>query len=180
MTQLIGIAGRARSGKDTSANILAGLLNWDTYAFAEPIKQMLETVFGPHFRSGDRELPIPWLGKSPRHLMQTLGTEWGRQHVHPELWILLAQQRLRTLQRAGSGLIITDVRFQNEADWIRSEGGVIVEIQRTDRGVSHQHLSEQWEVDADVVIPNNAGIYDLKDKLRDSFGYLAGKDKSYA
>ena len=74
MTQLIGIAGRARSGKDTSANFLAQILGWDTYAFADPIKDTLTSVFGHLFRSGDREAPIEWLGKSPRQLMQTWGT----------------------------------------------------------------------------------------------------------
>lgn len=173
MTQLIGLAGRARSGKDTSANYLAQTLGWDTYAFADPIKDMLTPVFGHHFRSGNREEPFEWLGKSPRQLMQTLGTEWGRELIHPHLWILLANERLKVLRESGSGLIISDVRFQNEADWIRSEGGIVVEVRRPDLEKVQEHKSEQWEVDADVVIDNDGDLYTLRDKLRNRFEYLA-------
>ena len=73
--------------------------------------------------------------------MQTLGTEWGRELVHPHLWILLANERLKVLRGAGIGMLISDVRFQNEADWIRSEGGIVLEIRRPELEKVQEHKS---------------------------------------
>jgi hypothetical protein len=81
---LIGLHGKAHAGKDTVGQMLVGY-GLDRVAFADPIKRMLIEGLGltaEHFDSPLKEEPIPWLGKSPRQLMQTLGTEWGRDLVN--------------------------------------------------------------------------------------------------
>ena len=175
---LIGLAGVARSGKDTAADVLAGELGLYRYAFADPIKRMLEQVFGDNFVSGNRERIDPISCVSYRTLMQTLGTEWGRA-VHPCLWTRVAKDKWEWVKTSSGdhynlggerlglgkpfhGMVISDVRFDNEAEWIRSEGGIIVHVERDDTeqvGVAG-HASEAGltKIHGDLVLENNSTL----------------------
>ena len=87
-TLLIGLAGAARSGKSTAAAELAAQHGFIHYAFAQPLKAMLAeglNLSAAQLEGAEKEAPLPWLGKSPRELLQTLGSEWGRKLVHREL-----------------------------------------------------------------------------------------------
>jgi hypothetical protein len=161
--QLIGLIGQARVGKDTVAAHLYRKYDFEQTSFAFPMKEMLATVFGDRFRHGDREAPIDWLGKSPRHLMQTLGTEWGRNCVHPELWVLLAEREVIKARERHYGLVITDVRFHNEADMILRNGGVLWRITRDSAEQINAHVSEtaDWSGHPHVHIPNNGTLDEL-------------------
>jgi len=92
--RLIGLTGPAGSGKDTVARLLCEQHGFVQIAFADPLRAMLKAGLGltdEHFNNReDKEAPLEWLGKSPRQLLQTLGTEWGRRQVHPHLWLELA------------------------------------------------------------------------------------------
>lgn len=140
---LLGVYGKARSGKDTAADYLSEKLQLRKYAFAEPLKQMLKSAFGDHFHEGDRERICKEAGISYRQLMQLLGTEWGRNQVNPDLWVNLVasqwevtktyfplSQLKNTVCTHYSGMVLSDVRFDSEAQWIKSQGGVIIEITR--------------------------------------------------
>jgi len=91
----------------------------------------------------NKEEVIQWLGKSPRELLQLLGTEFGRNMIHPEIWIRSAVERIDS----SSPVVFTDVRFDNEAEAIQEAGGVIFEVIRPSIGClkSHTaaHVSEQ-------------------------------------
>lgn len=162
---LIGIAGRARTGKNTLANFIQAQHNgYYQYAFAGPIRAMLKAGLGIDMDGswGDtKEQEIPLLGKSPRQLMQTLGTEWGRQLVHPDLWVLLAHQ---LLMRRGPGMIITDLRFENEAAWVRRNRGVVLHLQRNAAPAVNDHSSESGLLVSpeDVVIHNDLDLESLQ------------------
>lgn len=103
---------------------------------------------------------------TPRRLLQLLGTEAGRNIIHPNIWVnaLFADYDL------DSNWIITDVRFPNEAQVIKDKGGILIRVERP--GIeSHcggQHLSET-SLDAydkfDYVIENDGTIQDLIDKV---------------
>lgn len=125
---LIGITGSAGSGKDTFAKYFIDNHNFTRYSLADPIKRMIDAGFGTFPEVWEdreaKEQDIDWLGKSPRYLAQTLGTEWGRKLVHPDLWLLLAEEELGYRQN----MIIPDVRFDNEAAWIEKNGGILVKI----------------------------------------------------
>ena len=180
---LIGLAGVARSGKDTAAEVLAKELGLYRYAFADPIKRMLEPVFGDNFVAGDRERIDPTSGVSYRRLMQTLGTEWGR-NIQPDLWTRVAKAKWEWVREGCPeplpavipegftlfggdtslyrGMVISDVRFDNEAEWIRSEGGIIVHIERPDAeqvGLSG-HASEAGlsKLPYDLVVKNDGSL----------------------
>lgn len=165
---LIGMTGRAGSGKDTAADYLAKAHRFMPLAFASPLRMMLQAGLGlteEHFSQAQKNTPIAWLGKSPRELMQTLGTEWGRNLVSPSVWIDAASRELDAL--SGLDVVFTDVRFQNEANMIRQHGGIIVRMVRLEARPVHSHVSEAGITltEGDREIYNNSTLFDLYDKL---------------
>ena len=145
---LIGLTGHARTGKTTAANYLASEHRFETYAFATPLKEGIATMFNlgaEDIEGPGKEHPIAWLGRSPRQLMQLLGTEWGRDMLSASIWIDLAEQNLSNLAELypeASGFVISDVRFENEADFVRKHGGLIIHVQRPDAATVSPHVSE--------------------------------------
>lgn len=186
MPTLIGIYGKARCGKDTAADYLAKRHGLMQYAFAEPIKQMLKAGFGDHFHEGDRSGICPETGKSYREMMQTIGTEWGRDMMHPDLWVRMAAKKWQALLDVRGcpdpykGMIISDVRFRSEARWIQQAGGVVIELygrgSDTPVGIPG-HISEAGlgpdEVDMGI---NNRGDLANLHRLLDGVGILLNLD----
>lgn len=143
---LIGIAGAKRSGKSTLADGLSCVLGLPEASFAGPIRRFVAEILGITLVELERikEQPIPWLdGTTPRQMMQTVGTEWGRQTVDPDLWIKSLLARMPP-----QGCIVSDVRFDNEASAILDNGGIVFRLVRpglvqddghaSERGVSNQ------------------------------------------
>ncbi len=145
---LIGLTGRARSGKSTAAKHLVGTYLLEHYAFADPLRDGLMAIFNldpTDFEGERKELPLAWLDRSPRQLMQSMGTEWARNNLHPDVWVLLAEQNLDYMTKAlGAvlGFVISDVRFENEADFIRRRGGKVIHIFRPGAKAVNPHISE--------------------------------------
>jgi len=142
---LIGLTGRAQSGKDSVADYLEVQHGFIGMAFADPIKNALDVMFGEDVDDGrDKEAVIDWIGKSSRELMQTLGTEWGRQMIHHDLWVRCLERALAENLDTNDPhpIVITDVRFENEARWIRERGGKIWLIRRPDAAPARPHPSE--------------------------------------
>jgi len=128
--RLIGIAGAARSGKDSIASVLVEDYGFTRYALADPIKAALRSMLGltdDHTDGDLKEELIDELGVSPRHLMQTLGTEWGRDTIRPDLWLRAAE---RHLERINGPVVVPDIRMSNEAAWIRQKGGFVWHVRR--------------------------------------------------
>lgn len=162
MNHLVGITGKAGSGKDTVAEILRTRRGYQTIAFADPLRAGLTTMFGlsqEHYAHPQKEQPLPIIDKSPRELMQLLGTEWGRQLIHPDIWVMLAMRRIADIRdrSPGANIIVTDVRLDNEAQMIRKLGGEIWLIQRNDSGTAHTHSSE-----------NGIGFHHINHTLRNN------------
>lgn len=166
---LIGITGRARSGKDTVANFIVAAIGGYRYSFADPLRAMLAPLgvdMSDPYWQARKEEPIPALGVSPRRMMQTLGTEWGRQLITPDLWLIMAHQRLL---QSGPGMVISDVRFDNEAAWIRKHGGRIIHVIRPDTKAVEAHVSEAGiEVqDTDARLSNSGTLEELQLSVRE-------------
>lgn len=166
---ILGLTGKAGAGKDTVADMIySRRAGWYRLSFAGPIKLMLlesGLVSGASLANRlakDRPLQ-PW-GKSPRQLMQSLGTEWGRKLVHPDIWLLLLDQKVTNASEHGAGgVIITDVRFENEAEYVRDMGGRVVHIERALPGAADTHPSERGVKVAygDLTIDNNGSVDEL-------------------
>jgi hypothetical protein len=108
-----------------------------------------------------KEDPMPEFGgHSPRALLQSLGTEWGRQMVDSNLWLTLAAKALR---QRGPGMIIADVRFDNEATWVRNIGGVLLHIERGKAPPVRAHASEAGvqQLPGDLRIFNESSLDSL-------------------
>ena len=138
---LVGISGRAGSGKTTASAELVDA-GWVRIKMADPLKDMLRAIGLTESQiEGDlKELPCFLLqGKTPRHAMITLGTEWGRDMIGPNLWLTIARKRIRDAMGAGFNVVVDDVRYDNEAELIRELGGVVVGIKRdTSKGIDHK------------------------------------------
>lgn len=169
---IIGLTGRAGVGKDTVGAYLIEHLPELTISgsFAWPIKAALSIMF-PSVSFTDRatkETPHELLGgNSPRRLAQTLGTEWGRELIDPNIWVLSLISRLATLPH--DNLIITDVRFNNEAEWIISNGGEVWRIVRDSVPDIEDHPSEHGIL-LDFIsktVYNNGSIAELYSTLDD-------------
>lgn len=167
---IIAFAGKARSGKSTAADFMVAANGGYRYNFADPIYDMLATIgmdFRQQFWQDHKNNIIPAIGRTPRELMQTLGTGWGRNMVNENLWITLAQQKLLKL---GPGMVISDARFENEAQWVRKLGGMIIHI---NHGIAEQsgdtHPSEAGiiRMPEDREIDNNGTLQDLQDQVRE-------------
>lgn len=120
---IIGLTGSAGCGKSTISNIIQQLdPRFQCKSFAAPIKEMCALGLGlgyDQIEGEEKEVPHPVYGVSPRHIMQTLGTDWGRSLIHPDIWVLRLEQNL------ASHTLISDVRFENEAELVRKYGALI-------------------------------------------------------
>lgn len=168
---LIGLCGAAGAGKNTVADILG----WRQTSFAAPLYRMLAAMTGMTVRQlqdrDAKERTIAWLGKSPRELLQSLGTEWGRQTVADDVWIRATLREVRGWLQADEHVVITDVRFTNEAEAIRAAGGRVFRVVRP--GVAclapeaAAHASERGIPDhlVDAEIVNQGGLDELRHQV---------------
>ena len=165
---LIGIAGPARSGKDTVANFIVAARGGYRYAFADPIREMVRVLgidMSEPYWQKHKEDVIPALGQSPRRITQTLGTEWGRDLINPDIWLILAKQRLL---RHGAGMVVSDVRFDNEAAWVRKQGGLMIHLHRPAAAAVAAHASESGveRVPSDAMLFNTGTLEELQTAVR--------------
>ncbi|CAA0365374.1 hypothetical protein ALT721_800029 [Alteromonas alvinellae] len=164
---VIGIAGQKGAGKNYAATIIRNYAEDSGYtvtelAYADPIKEMLKVGLGltdEHFATQEaKETTIPQFGVSPRYLMQTLGTNWGRDLVNNNLWLIVTGAQIDLSDT--DIVLVTDVRFDNEANHIRSQKqGHIAQVIPTIRYAyegDDQHESEKGiqTIGNDYIVPN--------------------------
>ena len=168
--KIIGLVGPSGSGKSAAAKVLTNTYGFRLAPMAGPLKRMLiagglqyDDVYG-----GLKEVPNDILGgQTPRHAMQTLGTEWGRDHIHPDIWVnMWTASYRRDAVESGYGLlqpvVVDDVRFDNEVQAIRDLGGVIVEVFRPGAVYSTTHRSEKGVGIIDARINNTGDLTHLR------------------
>ena len=163
---LIGISGKIGTGKTTVADMLVSK-GFSQLAFAGVLKEMVAVLLNIPVSIFDDQAVKSGMtpfGCDVRHLLQTIGTDWGREMINTDIWVISAFFRINS-----DNTVITDVRFPNEAKAIRERGGIVIRLERDmDRsGPEHQHLSETaldgW--DFDYVIDNNGSLEDLRNRL---------------
>jgi len=167
---LIGLCGPAGCGKDSVRSVLELKHDFAGISFADPMRDMLRTLLVSTGSSGDyitrrdlKEQPIPGLGVSYRHMAQTLGTEWARKCLGEDFWLKVAGNTLAFLREQGyRQLVVSDVRFANEAEWIRNQGGEIWMIDRPGVAPGRAHSSECINFRIDQVLRNHGTLAKLE------------------
>ena len=183
---IIGISGKAGSGKDTAAKMLEVLyanpdISYEDFTnkryknfadiqivhFADSLKETAQVLF----RIGEwetntqegKKTTINWIGKTVRELLQGIG-QGLRDAIDPNLWIKV----LFANTENWSNYIIADVRYPNEVYAIKKRNGVLIRIDRKGAGAGN-HSSEtalddykEW----DVHIENNGSIEDLFEAMK--------------
>lgn len=159
MRRIIGLTGYKGSGKSTVAKILVDDYCYTEYSFASSLKSMCscfgltnEQLHNPELK----EVIDPRLQKTPREIMQDMGTI-VKEYLGADIWVKLIDQQIQL--HNNELIVISDVRYQNEMDYVRSLGGIIVKI---NRNVVKQdnHSSEVGFADSecDYVIDNRYDI----------------------
>lgn len=156
---IIGITGAAGSGKDTVAEIIAGSGNgFVKRSFATPLKNMLKALgLNDEQLDGDlKEVVDERFGHTPRYMMQTLGTEWARNTIDPEIWVKAVFYTLE------SYVVLSDVRFDNEAEMVRDKGLLIHMVGRN-KIIPDTHGSEAGVefIEGDLKIHNTGTLSEL-------------------
>jgi len=162
--RLIGLAGLARSGKDSVANHLAQKHGFHQVAFADPLRGMLadHCRVTPQYMHTLNECSIPPHGASYRQMMQSLG-DWGRA-IHIDFWVSLLEQHLEEFADYNQAIVISDVRYLNEAFWVRTRGQLWHVVRPDlDTTQTRAHSSEAGitPMPGEAIITNDGTLHDL-------------------
>ena len=155
---IIGFCGPAGSGKSFAAAVLRREHGFMRLRFAGPLKAMLRALgLTEADVDGDgKERPHPRLcGRTPREAMQTLGTEWGRTLIGPDIWIEMLLEDARWAVSVGQNVVIDDVRNANEVSAIHHLGGRVLRIRRPGVEAKGAHVSERSDFTPDGELVND-------------------------
>jgi len=178
--RLIGLTGYAGTGKDT---VRAALQKhgFEGFAFADPLRNMLREMLrssgvSEHWMDWRecKEEPMPVFGASYRQMMQTLG-DWGKS-ISDDHWLKSATAHMAQLKKQKAiAFVVSDVRFANEAAWVRHHGGVIWRVHRDAAQPVREHVSESGvdDIAPDLTVHNNGTLDELDAAVRDALGVVA-------
>ncbi|QHB36605.1 deoxynucleoside monophosphate kinase [Arthrobacter phage Adolin] len=194
-TPLIGLIGKKRTGKDTFAETLTERHGYARIALADPLREALyrqNPIVGTfplldngitrvrEWRVQDVIDSIGWEKAKDycpeiRIQLQRLGTE-GIRYIDDRFWIKAAFAKIDALREAETPVVVTDVRYPNEADAIKAAGGYLVRIVRDlpDSGDTHASELALDDYREDLMIGNNGSRADLA-----FLAYAVGRDLRY-
>ncbi len=170
---LIGVSGRAGSGKSTVATYLQQS-QFVKIAFADSLKEAAQVLFDfsteQLYNSDLKHIEDYRWGVSPRKALQLLGDDFARGMIHPDFWVMKAQHIInQCIGKGRTKLVVEDLRYDNEKAMILRNGGYILHIQRDNNPykISTEHLSEKG-ITLDhtcTIIDNNTTCEDLFEKV---------------
>lgn len=148
---LIGLVGKAGSGKDTLADEIA-VDGWEKVAFADSLKHLCMDYLGLSYedaytQEGKMRFNDVW-GMTNRAILQKVGTEAMRNGFDNDVWVKILKIKVKKMLDEGRKVIVTDCRFDNECQMIEDLGGIVVEIVRDSQSqnlsaIEQKHASEQ-------------------------------------
>jgi hypothetical protein len=170
--KLIAFCGLAGSGKSTAADHLVAKHHFRRVRFAAPIKRMVRCLLieagaglmeAVEMVDGNLKETTSDLvgGKSPRYLMQTLGTEWGRDVVATDIWRKILLSKVSRHLQEGHSVVVDDLRFENEAEALKQAGFTIIAVKRPGIAPVEAHSSEKQPITFDRILLNNGPVEKL-------------------
>ena len=179
---LIGVVGFIGSGKGAVGDLLEQK-GFVKDSFAKPLKDACSAMFGwpRELLEGDTEVSRKWREEhesfwsekcgyafTPRLALQLMGTEAGRNVFHQDNWVVSLLNRAK-----GKNVVVTDVRFKNEIDYIQQNGGIIVRVKRGEE-------PEWYKLAEDAAAGLSSAIMEIKDKgIHQSEWDWIGSDFNY-
>jgi hypothetical protein len=149
---LFGLSGYARSGKDTLGAVLVRDHGFKRVAFADALKEEASQILGVTVEEIEQDK------HRFRGFLQWWGTEW-RRGQDKEYWLKRFRERAAA---AGPRVVVTDVRFENEADEIESLGGKLIRVTRAGIEAANGHVSETaLDQRSALIVPNDGTLSDL-------------------
>lgn len=140
--QIVGLMGALSSGKSLVSDHLMERHGFCRISFAAPLKKALMAM-GADYQDvwgGRKGAYNPLFGQTNRYAMQTLGTEWGRRLMSPDIWVNVVRRDIWneaakwSEQCAGAPvplrIVIDDMRFHNEAALVHEFGGQVWTVHR--------------------------------------------------
>lgn len=172
---LIGFGGYAQTGKDTCAEYLFSKYGFWHYKFADKLKEMVEgvnpyvfhypnaymrysqAVHGLGYEQAKKTFP------EVRNLLKNFGMEMRKQFGE-DVWVDLLFNNIESFE---NNIVISDVRFKNEAEAIKKYGGTVVRVKRPGIGPHSNHASETEldKIEYDYTINNEGSVFDLHAKI---------------
>lgn len=172
--KIIGLSGKIGSGKSTFAAILKELLREEGYIveernFADKLKKICFELTGVYgYTQEEKNIYIADYDKNVGEILQQIGTEALRNNFDKDVWV---KSTLRALN-PNVYYIIGDLRFENEAEILRSRGALLVRLNgdpakvRENSGRDLNHISETAldnYAHFDFVYQNDKGLDELKE-----------------
>lgn len=172
---LIGFAGYAQTGKDTCADYLFNKYGFQHHKFATSLKEMVANVDPYVFHYPNAYLRYSQAVRNHgyegakkrypevRNLLKNFGMEM-RNQFGDDVWVDLLLDNIETFE---NNIVISDVRFINEAVAVKAYGGVVVRVNRPGVGPDSDHPSETEmdKIEYDYVIENDGSIVELELKI---------------
>lgn len=187
---ILGVTGFAQNGKTTIANYLAAHYGFTILSYADGVRDMALAI-DPivEYRDPTPEEGIDVVGycrysrvlsargyeaakqqADVRRLLQRIGTEGGRGVLGPDVWVDALRNKLADTILERVNIVVPDVRFENEAAFIKSMGGDVWRVVHTGRLVSTDlhpseantaGLSVDYTLEADSVDTLHAAVRGL-------------------
>lgn len=182
---IIGMHGKLRSGKDESFKQLEAIgkaegIRFKRVAFADPLKEaalqsigasgvVTPDVLKNYCRITLYKNDAPQMGITGREYLQKFGVA-AREVYGDSFWV---DQALKNIPH-NENVVITDVRFPNEAEAIREAGGYVLYVYRVENEPDGEHVSEKKLPDhlIDFYIDNTKDIQALRDNLKDTLNEI--------
>jgi hypothetical protein len=151
---IIGISGKLGAGKDKTAEIICeSFPGYQKRAFADNVRKVAHVLTGISVsvletRQG-KCIQLDWLevGLTAGILMQRIGAGM-REKVNPHVWIRSALRDVLENNDGGGNpqtpkLVVSDVRFKNEANAILELGGLLIRLEGDPAGIRRENLDMQ-------------------------------------
>lgn len=173
LPKLIGLTGPTRSGKSTISKYLVDYYEYESIRFADPFKRFLKDLglTDEELETDIKESPCEKLyGNTPRELMISIGTKWGREMIHPNIWV----KQWEKLYHYYDKVIVEDIRFINEYEKVKELGGVIIKVVKNDDNSDDYELSD---IKYDDILYNNGTEKELIDNLEGLLYEIQNRNK---